>query len=430
MRSKAGLAESMEMVLRDLTVFQGAAREILDNPRLVELLVDVVRPFGNELNRANGKKDAPGIKISGLLKLGATKTADNTMTSLFYIVSVLSQHRPQLLEVCGQFADVKRASKLALKGLEDNFKVVRDTAALVKKGMDAARKAGDEVFIANMGPFETSFGSQVEDLDKSIAKCKKDLERAAEYLGEKGRDPSKPEDLCKEWTEFIALLSATWQEYRDKVAKAEKKKKEDAAKAEAAAKKAEAAAKKEAAAAAKREAAAAKEAAAAAAAAAAAQAEEAARAEREALAAAEAMEEAARRAEEEAAGGGGAEEAVAAGAEGYGGGYAGAEGGAEGYGGGYAGAEGGAEGYGGGYAGAEGGAEGYGGGYAGAEGGGEYTGAEGGGAAAYDGQQEAWQQDIAAAAAASADEAAAEAWQQEGAGEAGEGAAPPATAEE
>jgi len=309
MRSKAGLAENMEMVVRDLAVFQGAAKEILKNDRLVELLVDVVRPFGNELNRASGKKDAPGIKIAGLLKLGATKTADNAMTSLFYIVSVLAQHRKHLLDVCHQFTDVKRASKLALKGLEDNFKIVKDTAALVQKGMAAARAANDAVFISAMGPFETSFGTQVGDLEKAIGKCKDDLARATEYLGEKGRDLSKPEDLCKEWTEFIALLSATYQEYREKVAKAEKKKKEEAAKAEAAAKKAEAAAKKAEAAAKKAEAAAAKEAAAAAKAAADAQAAAAVQAEAEALAAAEAMEAAA--AAEEAAAAEASEEAGA-----------------------------------------------------------------------------------------------------------------------
>lgn len=107
---KASLEENVALVTRDLVVFQNAAKEVLYNPLLVEFLVDVVRPFGNELNRAGGKKDALGIKISGLVKLGATKTADNSMTSLYYIVSVLHHRKPKLLTLCSAFTAGKEVS--------------------------------------------------------------------------------------------------------------------------------------------------------------------------------------------------------------------------------------------------------------------------------------------------------------------------------
>jgi len=236
---KATLEENVAMVNRDLVLFQAAAKEILYNPLLVEFLVDVVRPFGNELNRAGGKKDAVGIKISGLLKLGATKTADNSMTSLYYIVSVLHKHKPKLLQLCSAFPNVKLASKLSMKGLEDNFKLVKEGTLVIEKGMTAATKSGDAVFIEKVSPFSSAFGDTVGSMEKSLGNLKKSLDRCAEYLGEKGRDMSKAEDLCKEWTDFIALIATTWQEFREKQEKAAKALKEKLAKEEAERKKAE-----------------------------------------------------------------------------------------------------------------------------------------------------------------------------------------------
>jgi ribonuclease J len=45
--------------------------------------------------------------IDGLMKLGATKTADNSMTSIYYIVSVLAQHREKLLKVVDTTSPVR-----------------------------------------------------------------------------------------------------------------------------------------------------------------------------------------------------------------------------------------------------------------------------------------------------------------------------------
>ena len=230
MRLKSTLGENMLLVENDLTIFAAAASEILDSPRLVEFLVDVVRPFGNELNRAGGKKDALGIKISGLIKLGATRTADNSMTSLFYIVSVLVKHRPALLDICHEFNQCKAAMRLTLSGLEGNFKAIKDAAALAKGGMEVALKANDVVFVDKMGPMTAKVVGAVDALESRLVTLKANLARAAEYLGEKDRDQNKPEGLFSDWFGFIELFSNTYAEFRAKREKEAKKVKEEAAK--------------------------------------------------------------------------------------------------------------------------------------------------------------------------------------------------------
>ena len=230
MRLTSTLSENMALVEKDLTCFSAAASEILDSPRLIEFLVDVVRPFGNELNRAGGKKDAIGIKISGLVKLGATRTADNSMTSLFYIVSVLVKHRPALLDICHEFNQCKTAMRLSLSGLEGNFKAVKEAAVLAESAMRAATSAKDELFIAKMGPMAAKVAGAVGALEERLVTLKANLIRAAEYLGEKERDQTKPEGLFGEWFGFIDLLSKTYGEFRDKREKEAKKAREEAAK--------------------------------------------------------------------------------------------------------------------------------------------------------------------------------------------------------
>jgi hypothetical protein len=48
-------------------------KEILTSKRLVEFLVDVVRPFGNELSRSAGKKEITGTAISSLVMLNQVR---------------------------------------------------------------------------------------------------------------------------------------------------------------------------------------------------------------------------------------------------------------------------------------------------------------------------------------------------------------------
>jgi hypothetical protein len=234
--------ENFALVNKDVTLFADACREILANPRLVDFLVDVVRPFGNELNKSSGKKDAVGIKISGLVKLAATKTADNSMTSLYYIVAVLTVNRPSLLELCTDFKCCKDATRLSLQSTETGLKALVSNEKLLTNGLAKATKAGDQKFIDMMKPFSENVTAQVELLQTRFAAVKENLLKAAEYLGEKEKsdkiDPiNKPETLFVAWTEFITLLTTTLNEYRAKQAQIAKKAKEEAQKAAAQAEK-------------------------------------------------------------------------------------------------------------------------------------------------------------------------------------------------
>jgi hypothetical protein len=238
LKLKNNFTEMEAAVRKDLTIFSAACADVLENKNLPVFLVDVIRPFGNELNRANGKKEATGIKISGLMKLAGTKTADNTMTSLYYIVTVLDQHRKELLELVNEFKNVPAAMKLSLAGTEGNLKACTKAKVDLLQAVADAKKDQDEVFLSAIGPFAQLVEQNVNALEADMIKLKENILLTASYLGEKDKsdtiDPiNKPETLFKAWWDFVDVLLKTIQEYRKKEADKEKKAKEAREKEEA-----------------------------------------------------------------------------------------------------------------------------------------------------------------------------------------------------
>jgi hypothetical protein len=239
LKLKAGFGEMEAAVRKDLGIFDRACQDVLSNKKLPVFLVDVIRPFGNELNRANGKKESTGIKISGLLKLAATKTADNSMTSLYFIVSVLAQHRKELLELVVEFKNVPAACRLSMAATEANLAACKKAMAEVQKAVADATKDGDQVFLDAIGAFAALVAEQVAALEAEMAKLKADILLTAAYLGEKEKSDkvdavAKPETLFAEWQGFVKVLQDTLNEYRAKEAKKAKAAKEAAEKAAAA----------------------------------------------------------------------------------------------------------------------------------------------------------------------------------------------------
>jgi hypothetical protein len=239
LKLKASFGEMEAAVRKDLGLFALACNDVLSNKKLPVFLVDVIRPFGNELNRANGKKESTGIKISGLLKLAATKTADNSMTSLYYIVSVLAEHRKELLELVVEFKNVPAACRLSMAATEANLSACKKAMAEVQKAVADATKDGDQVFLDAIGAFAALVAEQVAALEAEMARLKADILLTAAYLGEKEKSDrvdavAKPETLFAEWQGFVKVLQDTLNEYRAKEAKKAKAAKEAAEKAAAA----------------------------------------------------------------------------------------------------------------------------------------------------------------------------------------------------
>ena len=66
MEARGKLEGAFPMATKMLEVFALAVREVLTSHRLVEFLVDIIKPFGNDIGRAAGRKEVSGIAIGSL----------------------------------------------------------------------------------------------------------------------------------------------------------------------------------------------------------------------------------------------------------------------------------------------------------------------------------------------------------------------------
>lgn len=225
-------------------MFAAAHAQVLDNTNLVEFLVDIIRPVGNELNKGTRNAGAQGIKISGLMKLGQTKTADGKMTSLQYIVSVVGQHRPHLLQLCVQFKACKDAIRLEFKNIDMALSALKKDIGTITTVLAASKAATppDEPMLLRFEPFLAAVKVKFDELEERYKAAKggccgvaggpgqmspsarrsvhslgaavhvvvvcgalaEAFKRTAKYLGE---DPANgPEILFKAWIEFVEDL--------------------------------------------------------------------------------------------------------------------------------------------------------------------------------------------------------------------------------
>jgi hypothetical protein len=232
MKCKATFPDTFRVEEGNVSTLEGACDEILHNQKLVEFLVDIVRPFGNELNKGTKKAGAQGIKLSGLMKLAQTKTADNKMTSLYYLISVMKRYRPHLLDLCNEFKNCRAAQRIPMKDLVAAVKGMRANCENLKKAMTAAETEKDDYFVDAMAKFAVDMDKQVSDLESRLSAGERSVtvrfEVACKYLGE---DPgaTQPEEFFKEWWQFIDLFTATLVQFRLHADHAEKKARQDAA---------------------------------------------------------------------------------------------------------------------------------------------------------------------------------------------------------
>jgi len=174
LKIEANFANALAMEEKNVNLLDVACHEVLDNKNLVEFLVDIIRPFGNELNKGTRNAGAQGIKISGLMKLGQTKTADGKMTSLQYIVSVVGQHRPHLLQLGIQFKACKDAIRLEFKNIDMALSALKKDIGTITTVLTASKAATppDEPMLLRFEPFLAAVKVKFEELEERYKAAK------------------------------------------------------------------------------------------------------------------------------------------------------------------------------------------------------------------------------------------------------------------
>jgi hypothetical protein len=223
LKVKATFNDAYAETEKMLDGISGAAFEIYGNKVLEELLTEVIAGLARALNELSGKRNVAGIKVGSLMKLVATKTADNKMTLLYYIVKRCAESgRTHILDLHKMFRYIQEAKRLESSVIVQNMSKLRTEVKLVNDALTTAKKEGDDVFIDTLRPFAEKADSIISDLEAKTKVMERNVEKAMIFLAE---DPAsaKSNDVFTTLWSFIDEFHKTVEKYKKDIESAEKK---------------------------------------------------------------------------------------------------------------------------------------------------------------------------------------------------------------
>ncbi|XP_076925920.1 putative formin-like protein 15b [Bidens hawaiensis] len=130
-----------------LTVAIVSACRIRQSVKLKEVMKRILY-LGNTLNQGTARGAAIGFKLDTLLKLTDTRASDSSATLMHYLCKLLTNKSPGLLDFHEDLASLEAASKIELKGLEEQMVALSNGMKKLKQELDAS---------ANDGPVSAGF---------------------------------------------------------------------------------------------------------------------------------------------------------------------------------------------------------------------------------------------------------------------------------
>jgi hypothetical protein len=117
MMTKCQLEVDMDgLLMQRVDDLRIACKRVRDSTEL-HALMRIVLEVGNALNAGTSKGNAVGFKLSTLLKLAELKAADKKTTLLHYVVNVVRQNTPTVVQVVELQTIVRNASRVSLDEL-------------------------------------------------------------------------------------------------------------------------------------------------------------------------------------------------------------------------------------------------------------------------------------------------------------------------
>lgn len=217
---KADIKPSIEQVRQ-------ASREVLESKKLLQLL-EVVLEVGNFLNENTPRGNVFGFKVSSLLKIPDTKSTDNQMSLLQYLVIILETNAPQLLDFAKEIGGAENAARVSLQALASDVALLKKDFESVQKFLETLKESKDKYY-DTMNTFLAKTRDEVAQIDSNFQAMQDKYNQAAEYLGE---DPKtcQPEELFGTISNFVNAIGEAKKQNQQLLANNEKLKRREEAK--------------------------------------------------------------------------------------------------------------------------------------------------------------------------------------------------------
>jgi hypothetical protein len=176
--------------------------QVMDSDKLVFLLGKVLR-IGNIMNEGTRTGGAAGFKFDSLLRLTQTKSSDNKVTVLdFLVTSLVDQGQRETLDLLSDFPECQNASRIAIGDLLNDAKELKERLNKCEEELHrlrddtAGRKPKGRMKLGS----ETGSTSTASSMSSNAALLSAILSRA------KSSDPPQKKEGFPQRDHFLAMI--------------------------------------------------------------------------------------------------------------------------------------------------------------------------------------------------------------------------------
>jgi dGTP triphosphohydrolase len=191
--------------------------------------MSIVLVAGNFINMGGYAGNAAGFKLDSLLKMDDTKANKPRMTLTHYVVQVVEDSYPHILDIEKKLPNLERASRLSLDTLQSDLNELKKKVTSVGWSLEEA----EEDVKQQMTDFFDASDTQLNTLENLMEDVNKLANRLATFFCE---DPGvfKLEAIFQVINSFVTRLNAAHQEniQRKQREDGEKKRRQQQAKKE------------------------------------------------------------------------------------------------------------------------------------------------------------------------------------------------------
>jgi len=197
---KLGFDARKDEIEEKIASCETTLEDIKKSKKLPQIL-GIALSLGNYLNAGSRKGAAYGFKLGTLLKLSSTKSLDNKMTLLDFLVIVISKQLPDCENFAEDFTCIEKAAKIKFDYLSSE--VVKFNAGIknIQAAVKNTKEAEGDLFKPNMEKFLGIACAIGKDFNKRWDKVEKTGTTLVEWFGE-DKNKMKTEDLIKLFDKF------------------------------------------------------------------------------------------------------------------------------------------------------------------------------------------------------------------------------------
>jgi len=170
-----------------------ACKEVLESKKLPKLL-ELVLELGNFINDGTPRGGVFGFKINSLTKMTDTKTGDNKMTLLQFLVKILEKQAPDLLKFQEELPSLEAANKVSLQSLQSDMNLLAKDFSAIEASLNGVFKDVNDRFVETMKPFADKANQDVQTMQVNFKLMEDKYKDVCNYFGEEAKT-TQPEEL-------------------------------------------------------------------------------------------------------------------------------------------------------------------------------------------------------------------------------------------